>query len=229
MSDAFDRPVAAIHAPHVVEDRGYHHGRLREAMIEATIGLIEESGPENVTMREAARRAGVSSAAPFRHFPNKTALMTAVAEEAMRRLRAEIDRTLAAVADQDPLVRLSALGKAYLVWVVRNPTHFKVMSDRRIIDFEGSEPLMSGTRAIQIEMEKALQDAADQGLLRTDDLTGVRLDSRAITYGVARMYVDGQLRQWNVEDGDAEKVMADVLRRFIHAIARDPSRHALLV
>ena len=50
-------------------------------MIAATIALVEEAGPEGVTVREAARRAGVSSGAPFRHFPNKTALMTAVAED----------------------------------------------------------------------------------------------------------------------------------------------------
>jgi AcrR family transcriptional regulator len=231
MTDAFDKPVAAIHAPGTVaEERpSYHHGRLREAMIEATIELVEEIGPEQVTMREAARRAGVSSAAPFRHFANKTALMTAVAEEAMRRLQAEVGTALADVTDEDPLVRLSALGKAYMIWVVRNPTHFKIMSDRRIIDFEGSNTLVQGTIAIQRLMETALMEAAEQGLLRSDDIMGIRLDSRAITYGVARMYVDGQLAQWDVADEDAEAAMAAVLRRFINNLAVDPERHTLKV
>jgi AcrR family transcriptional regulator len=117
---------------------GYHHGRLREAMVEATVALIEELGPERVTVREAARRAGVSSGAPFRHFPNKTALMTAVAEEAMRRFQAEVARALAGARSETPFGRLRALGLAFLHWAIRNPTHFKVISDRSLIEFEGS-------------------------------------------------------------------------------------------
>src|SRR5215813_1054506 len=100
----------------------YHHGNLRAALIEATERLIEESGPESVTVREAARRAGVSSGAPFRHFPNRTALMTAVAEQAMTRLLAEVDRALKRTAGADPVTRCAAFGEAYFRWVVRNPT-----------------------------------------------------------------------------------------------------------
>ena len=61
----------------------YHHGNLRQVLIDATLALIEEGGPEAVTVREAARRAGVSPGAPFRHFPTRTSLMTAVAEANM--------------------------------------------------------------------------------------------------------------------------------------------------
>ena len=67
----------------------YRHGNLREALIEAAIQLVEEVGPENVSVREAAKRAGVSPGAPFRHFASKTALLTAVADQAMGLFRAE--------------------------------------------------------------------------------------------------------------------------------------------
>src|SRR5712692_6819991 len=85
--------------------RGYHHGNLRKALVEATLRLIEEGGPASVTVRDAARRAGVSSGAPFRHFSNREALMAAVAEEAQRRFRAEIAAALAKVTTSDPLAR----------------------------------------------------------------------------------------------------------------------------
>src|SRR5713101_6424822 len=87
----------------------YHHGDLRAALVDASLAIIEERGPEQVSVREAAKRAGVSSGAPFRHFPSRTALMTAVAEEAQRRFRAEVDATLAA-APSEPLARFHALG-----------------------------------------------------------------------------------------------------------------------
>src|SRR5262249_36339738 len=98
----------------------YHHGNLRAALVEATLDLIEARGVEQVTVREAARRAGVSPAAPFRHFPTRTALLTAVAEEAQRRLRAEIASALDAAPKDDPLAQLIALGVAYLLWATRN-------------------------------------------------------------------------------------------------------------
>ena len=69
--------------------RGYHHGDLRQALVSSGLELIEKEGTEALSVREVARRAGVSSAAPFRHFPSRTALMTAIAEEAMRRFHAE--------------------------------------------------------------------------------------------------------------------------------------------
>src|SRR5579872_7133650 len=68
----------------------YHHGDLRRALIDAGFRLVEEGGVEQLSMREAARRAGVSPGAPFRHFDSREALVTAVAIEAQRRFRAEI-------------------------------------------------------------------------------------------------------------------------------------------
>src|SRR5579871_2109283 len=82
------RPLRAKSAP---ARRAYHHGNLRAALVEAALALVEDVGADRVTVREAARRAGVSSGAPFRHFPDRTALLTAVAEEAMRRLRVAVD------------------------------------------------------------------------------------------------------------------------------------------
>ncbi|HEX7924546.1 MAG TPA: helix-turn-helix domain-containing protein, partial [Bradyrhizobium sp.] len=70
------RPAVAGRAPAA---KPYHHGDLRRVLIEAAMQLVGEGGPEAVSVREAARRAGVSPAAPFRHFPSRDALMNAVA------------------------------------------------------------------------------------------------------------------------------------------------------
>lgn len=108
----------------------YHHGKLREALIEATLRLVEEGGPEAVTVREAARRSGVSSGAPFRHFPNRTVLMTAVAEEATHRLHAAVLAAVEPIADKPPLVQLRAIGRAYLHWAADNPTYCRRLQSR---------------------------------------------------------------------------------------------------
>src|ERR1700729_3361344 len=108
----------------------YHHGDLRRVLIDAALKLAEEGGPEAVSVREAARRAGVSPGAPFRHFDSRAALMTAVAEEAQRRFRAEIEAALKEPA-RDPLKRFRAFGLAYLRWAMQNPAHFEIISSGR--------------------------------------------------------------------------------------------------
>ena len=107
----------------------YHHGDLRRVLIDAALDLVGEGGPEAVSVREAARRAGVSPGAPFRHFPSRDALMTAVAEEAQRRFRPEIEAALAAAACRRSAGAVSRhSGSAYLRWAMRNPAHFEIIS-----------------------------------------------------------------------------------------------------
>src|SRR5258708_20450815 len=94
----------------------YHHGDLRRVLIDAALGLVEEGGVEAVSVREAARRAGGSPGAPFRHFPSRIALMTAVAEGAQRRFRAETDPAPPEAPVHDPPPRCRPIRLPHLPW-----------------------------------------------------------------------------------------------------------------
>jgi AcrR family transcriptional regulator len=198
--------------------RRYHHGNLREALIEATLRLIEESGPEHVTVREAATRAGVSSGAPFRHFPTRAALLTAVAEQAMARFRWEIATALDQAADDEPLVRFHALGIAYLRWAGRNPTQFRVISDRSLVDIDSSESLRRDNAEIRELMDRLVVEAQQGGSLRTADVTLAPVAARALVYGLARMYVDGHLAEWEGDPHAAERQMEATLHLFAESL-----------
>src|SRR5690606_10684649 len=124
----------------------------------------------NVSVREAAKRAGVSPGAPFRHFKNKTALMTAVAEQAMSRFSAEIAAAVDNVTTDDPIERFAAVGVAYLRWATRNPTHFQIVSTRSLIDWAGSESLRRDNEAVRALMEGAMVEAVEREMLRSNDL-----------------------------------------------------------
>jgi AcrR family transcriptional regulator len=200
----------------------YHHGDLRAALVAASLAIIEERGPEQVTVREAAKRAGVSSGAPFRHFPNRTALMTAVAEEAQRRFRAEIDAALAA-APNEPLARFHALGEAYLRWAIRNPSHFRVISARNLIDYDSSPYLTRDNDEIRAMMSAALIAAARNGNLATSDVAHLQIAARACVYGLARMYIDGHFAQWGRAGETAEATMAQTLGLFMELLAGGPA------
>src|SRR5260221_2753523 len=98
----------------------YHHGDLRRVLIDAALQLVGEGGAEAVSVREAARRAGVSPGAPFRHFPSRLALMTAVAEETQRRFQAEIDAALAKGLPRDPLAAFCRVGLSHFGFPMRD-------------------------------------------------------------------------------------------------------------
>ncbi|MFZ1662533.1 MAG: TetR/AcrR family transcriptional regulator [Paracoccaceae bacterium] len=199
----------------------YHHRNLREALLAAAVQLAEEGDPENVSVREVAKRVGVSPGAPFRHFPSKTALMTAVAEQAMSRFRAEITTAVNSVAEGDALGRFAAVGIAYLRWAIQNPTHFQIISTRSLIDWDSSETLQQDNGAIRALMEEALVEAQQQGLLRSGNLAEAQIAGRALVYGLARMYIDGHFAQWGVDGEKAERTAQNVLKHFISLLAND--------
>jgi len=197
----------------------YHHGDLRRVLIDAALRLVGEGGAEAVSVREAARRAGVSPGAPFRHFPSRDALMQAVAEEAQRRFRAEIEAALAE-APGDPLGRFRCLGLAYLRWAMRNPTHFEIISSRRFFDHDRAAAI-SRDNAELIELtERTLAEAFAAGQLRPVDLKRVQIAGRALVYGFARMNIDGHFPRWGVAGSEAEQTAEAILDLFIEGIAR---------
>jgi hypothetical protein len=148
------------------------------------------------------------------------ALMTAVAEEAQRRFRAEIEVALSEVPAGDPLARFRALGMAYLRWAMRNPAHFEIISNGRFFD-HGKATELSRDNAELIGMtEQTLADAFAKGQLRVPDLKRVQIAGRALVYGFARMNIDGHFPRWGVAEAEAERTAEAILDLFIDGIAR---------
>src|SRR5438552_4918295 len=182
----------------------YHHGDRRRVLIAGALGLAEEGGPEQVSVREAARRAGVSAGAPFRHFEAGGALMTAVAEEAQRRFRDEIERALAEAPAGDPLSRFRTLGLAYLRWAAHNPAHFEIISSGRYFDHDGAAELSRDNAELIAMSERLLAEAFAQGQLRPSDLKTVQIAGRALAHVFERMNLDGHFPRWGFAGDDVE-------------------------
>jgi AcrR family transcriptional regulator len=132
--------------------RGYHHGNLKEALVRAALELIAEKGPSGFTFAEAARSAGVSAAAPYRHFRDRDELLSDVA----RRGFEQFERALGKAWDDgrpDPFTAFKRLGEAYLQFARAEPAFYSAM-------FETGIPL---------DADPALRQAGDRafGMLRT--------------------------------------------------------------
>ncbi len=132
-----------------------------------TIDIIEERRVDHASVREVAKRAGVSPGAPFRHFRSKAQILMAVAEQAMERL-AEAVLAAQAPDDADPLGQLERIGQGYLAWARAHPTHFQIVSSRSLVDFADSPKLRDLNDRICARMIDLLIMARQRGDLPTD-------------------------------------------------------------
>jgi AcrR family transcriptional regulator len=170
----------------------YHHGDLRRALIATALELVEESDVAGLTLREVARRAGVTHAAPYHHFKNKAALLGILAEEGYRALYTE-QLQAAAKAGTDPVARLQAIGLAYVRFGIHHPGHFRVMFRSDPTDWAKHPSLLE---AVQLPL--VLLTATADETRRTRKLaaqpTELVLSSWAMVHGLATLWVDGPLR-----------------------------------
>ena len=209
------RAARSVRAP-----KSYHHGDLRRVLIDAALKLVEEGGPAAVSVREAARRAGVSAGAPFRHFASRDALMTAVAEEAQRLFRMEIEAALVAAPAGDPLSQFRNFGLAYLRWAMRNPAYFEIISSGRYFDHERAEKLSRDNAELIDLTGRTLSEAFAKGQLQAADLKTVQIAGRALVYGFARMNIDRHFPRWGVPEDRIEAMAEAVLDLFIAGIGK---------
>lgn len=199
------------------DPKTYHHGDLPNALIAAATAIIAETGAETLSVREVARRAGVSPGAPFRHFPTRDALLAAVAAQAMQRLADAVQARQAAM-DDDPLAQIEAIGMAYLAWAHQNPAQFGVISQRKLVELDTRSRHLND--AIRARMQALLTMAQARGQMRDDaDPDTVLLSCRALVYGLARMFVDGHFPEWRPE-GDPPDWMRRSLKQFIRDLRR---------
>jgi AcrR family transcriptional regulator len=124
--DTRDQMTAAQAAPGVTPRAAYHHGDLRAELIAAVRDLVETQGPDGFSVAEAARRAGVSSAAPYKHFKDRPAILRGVVSEAMDRLRQAMENA-AAAHPEGSLAAVAAVGQAYVDFARAGPGVFRLV------------------------------------------------------------------------------------------------------
>ncbi|MFG1300658.1 TetR/AcrR family transcriptional regulator [Xanthobacter sp. V3C-3] len=169
------------------ETRGYHHGNLREALMRAALDLIGEKGIAGVTFAEAARRAGVSAAAPYRHFRDRDEMLAAVAAVGFERLAQALEAAWQS-GRPAPAVAYERVGRAYLDFARRNPAEYAAMFESGLPP-EGHEGLkQAGDRAFGVLREAAEALVAQiPGPGRPPALM-VALHTWSLAHGVASLF-----------------------------------------
>lgn len=138
--------------------RSYHHGDLRNALLEAARQILEQQTLADLSLRAVARRAGVSHAAPYRHFPNHEALLVEMAREGFAELRSYIAE--AAVVPCAESERITKIGAAYMRFVARRPELASLMFGPQLPNRDAFPDLGDAADAIGTEIGNALHDSA---------------------------------------------------------------------
>lgn len=179
----------------------YHHGNLRETLIDAALAVVDEAGPETLSMRQLARTAGVSSAAPFRHFADKQVLIDAVAERAASMLDAIIAQ--AGRSGKDALTQFRAMTVAYVRFASEHPALFDLIYSRAALP-HGFLGAVGDER--RLKLIALIYEGQNAGLIPEADPELIALTSEALTHGLARMVVDGHSRVRALSSEDARRL-----------------------
>ncbi|WP_375769586.1 TetR/AcrR family transcriptional regulator [Archangium gephyra] len=208
--------------------RPYHHGNLKQALLEASIELIQEEGVDALTVAEVGRRVGVSSAAPYKHFADRQALLCALATEGNRRLGEAIVAAAGAITDPREAFRLS--GVAYIRWAAENPALYRIATDPAYIDYASTAPDVHSPKALEGSMDTFWPELA--ALVRSGAALPAshplieQLRGRALAQGVASLFVNGVFASLGITTADAERIARAVTREDVPATSprAKPSR-----
>jgi len=193
----------------------YHHGDLRTALIEATAEIIQQDGISAVTMRRLSKWTGVSHAAPYRHFTDKSALLTATAVEGFHRFcqvlsSARLNQTV------DETTRFKNMGHAYIHFAMEHTAYYRLMFGKEVS--QHSQTLRDASDAAFNELLLMIQQLQECDAIRCDDANLEATYIWSLMHGLTLLIIDGKL-------GDCHADIAKVLDYVEHKIQRGLQAH----
>ena len=180
----------------------YHHGDLRAACVRAAMELLEEGGETALSLRAVARRAGVSPAAPYRHYEDREALVSAVAAVGYRELA---ERLAAAHPSPSTPEQLARVAIAYVQFALERPALFRIMFGEPC-DRDNDERV-AATTAVSLYVREIVRRSFPQA-----DADALATAIWALVHGLAFLHLDGKL------DARSPAVVADRVSAAIHAL-----------
>ena len=204
--------VNVINMPTAGKKReSYHHGDLKRALTSAALLLVAEKGPKGFTLTEAARRAGVSAAAPYRHFADKVELLAAVAEQGFADLHTDL--SAATEAASEPQAQVIELGRAYVRWAVTHPDHYQVMFGAEITKADHPALAVAAERAFG-DLLEAIARCQEAGIIRGKDPREIAGPLWSLVHGVASLAIGGDLRAVGIDQDPQDMVSGIVAQLF---------------
>ena len=184
----------------------YHHGDLRRALIDTALAMVTEEGAWNFTLREVARRAGVSHAAPYNHFEDKSALLAEVATLGFESLGQAMEGA-AAAHPRSAREAFAAIGAAYVRFGVEHPAHYRLMFGAELADKARYPALQAASEAaFRVLLTSVLERAQAAGQVRRGPVQEQALAAWSLVHGLTTHLIDERVSTPGVSIEDAERL-----------------------
>ncbi len=199
----------------------YHHGDLRRVLLDASLSLIDERGLAGLSLREVARRAGVTHQAPYHHFADRAAVLAALADEGFALLLASM-QAQQAKARRSPEAQLTAAGLGYVKFALEHPAHFRLMFRPELREGAAASQASAAAYALLVDSVTAVQKA---GAARRGNTPAFVALCWSVVHGLASLWLDGPLAAQPRAPQEVAREVVDLLVRMLAADARKtPSR-----
>lgn len=175
----------------------YHHGNLRQALMDAALVCIKEKGSEKLSLRALAREIGVSQAAPYRHFEDKVALLSALAGDGFVKLAGQM-RACMRDLTSDPVSALQQGAQAYIRFAKDNPETYRLMYSMHVEEFDDEEMEACHQEAFNL-LEKNVEVGIQTGAFKSHNKDAVVLASWSVVHGFAQLIIDGVVDMEDLE------------------------------
>jgi AcrR family transcriptional regulator len=195
----------------------YHHGDLRNALLEAARTLAQERGADALTLRHVARQAGVSHAAAYHHFTDKNDLLRALAIQAFKALEIELQRAIQDHADDHDA--FETLGATYLRFALNHAAEFRFMFRRDLCMPEGvPDPLEIASRGAQAALTAFVHVRQSDGTLKAGDPQATTLSFWSTIHGLTTIILETPVFK-GIELQNAEHLIRGAVRQLLEGIA----------
>lgn len=202
----------------------YHHGNLPAALLDAVRDAVADCGVSGVSLRDVARRAGVSHSAPAHHFGSKAGLLTAFATAGYQLLAESVIAEVAAADASDGAAELAAIGRGYVAFAVGHPAHFAVMFRLDALD-QGNDAFVRASEAAYSLLTATIERCRAAGRLHGRSPEVVAVSAWSIVHGLAALWISGRLAE-RIAEQDPERLAADVTGLFTEAVLPPPGAQA---
>ena len=191
---------------------------LPDALLKAVDDAVREGGASALSLRDVARREGVSHAAPAHHFGSKAVLLTAFAVQGYRQLAESVLWELGRVGASDGPTTLAAVGRGYVRFAVSEPAHFEVMFRLDALKADAAE-LIQATDAAYSLLSTTIEQCRLEGSLGDLDPMLVAVSAWATVHGLASLWISGWLTG-RVDSTDIDTLAANVSELFVDSVLR---------
>jgi AcrR family transcriptional regulator len=209
-----------LHAMGRRPGKRYHHGDLRRALLDATLRLAAERSPAGVSLRESAREAGVSPAAPYRHFPDKQNMLAAASEEGFRMLLDRVGQSVRQATS--PVEQIIEWVGVYVQFAAQYPAHFRLMWGQGSPPKSTTVELQAVARETFQAFHKIVTDLVGPWKLKSPESRAVTLAIWSIAHGAATLALDGQTQFLGIPIERVHEIARMSVRGYLAGLRRTP-------